>query len=84
MQDTFAQQWSDVPVRKFPGGSFKYSNTKNFQGSHSMSASLIKLDVGGVRGLHWHTEAEWAFVLSGTCRQALHIPACPTATKGSA
>ena len=42
-----------------------------------MSASLIELHVGGIRGLHWHTEAEWAFVLSGTCRQALHIRACP-------
>ena len=42
-----------------------------------MSASLVELDVGGIRGLHWHTEAEWAYVLSGTCRQALHIPACP-------
>ena len=76
MQDTFAQYWADVPERKFSGGSFKYSNIMNFPGSHSMSASLIELDVGGIRGLHWHTEAEWAFVLSGTCRQALLVPAC--------
>ncbi|CAK0784366.1 hypothetical protein CVIRNUC_007570 [Coccomyxa viridis] len=69
--DTFTQHWSDDPQRKFSGGSFKYSNTKNFPGSHSMSASLIKLDVGGIRGLHWHTEAEWAFVLSGVCRSAV-------------
>ena len=81
MQDTFAQHWSHVRERKFPGGSFKYSNMKNFPGSHSMSASLIELDVGGIRGLHWHTEAEWAYVLSGVCRQALHIPACPCYTQ---
>ena len=68
MQDTFAQALSQVKEQHLPGGTFKYSNIKNFPGSDTMSASLIRLEEGGIRGLHWHDEAEWAYVLSGTCR----------------
>ena len=68
MQETFAQALSQVKEQHFPGGTFKYSNIKNFPGSDTMSASLIRLEEGGIRGLHWHDEAEWAYVLSGTCR----------------
>lgn len=60
--------WSKVPEEEFPGGTFKTSNIDNFPGSNVMSASLVSLEVGGIRGLHWHNEAEWAYVLSGTCR----------------
>ncbi|CAL5229796.1 g13190 [Coccomyxa viridis] len=65
---TYTQYWSKVPEQKFPGGAFKYSNIKNFPGSNTISAVLVSLDVGGIRGLHWHNEAEWAYVVSGTCR----------------
>ncbi len=67
-QEYYSQALSKVPEQKFPGGTFKYSNTRNFPGSTKISAALISLDVGGIRGLHWHNEAEWAYVLSGTCR----------------
>ena len=68
MQEVYAQIWSEVTEESFSGGSFKYSNIDNFPGSTTMSANLTKLEVGGIRGLHWHKEAEWAFVLSGVCR----------------
>ncbi len=68
MQDTYTQIWSKVPEEKFPGGAFKYSNIQNFPGSNTISAVLVSLDVGGIRGLHWHNEAEWAYIVSGTCR----------------
>lgn len=28
----------------------------------------MRLDEGVVRELHWHKEAEWAYVLDGSCR----------------
>ncbi len=69
MQDTYSQVWSKVPEQSFPGGTFKYlEHSDNFPGSSTVSAALINLEVGGIRGLHWHNEAEWAYVLSGSCR----------------
>lgn len=70
MQDglTYTQYWSKMAPIRFPGGFYKYSNTKNFPGSTKMSGTLITLYPGGVRELHWHTEIEWAIVLNGTCR----------------
>jgi oxalate decarboxylase/phosphoglucose isomerase-like protein (cupin superfamily) len=28
----------------------------------------MRLEEGAYRELHWHTEAEWAYVLAGSCR----------------
>ena len=28
----------------------------------------MRLMAGGARGLHWHKEAEWAFMLAGQAR----------------
>ena len=67
-QATFSQAWSTVSGQNFSGGTFKYSNITNFPGAPAMSATLINLTVGGIRGIHWHNEAEWAYVLAGTCR----------------
>ncbi|CAL5229795.1 g13188 [Coccomyxa viridis] len=68
---TFSQAWSTVPGQNFSGGTFKYSNITSFPGAPAMSATLINLTVGGIRGIHWHDEAEWAYVLSGTCRSVV-------------
>jgi oxalate decarboxylase len=65
---SYTQQWSKVDATKFPGGTYKFSNVKNFPASSKMSATLITLYPGGLRELHWHEEVEWAFVLNGTCR----------------
>jgi len=28
----------------------------------------MRLDAGVIRELHWHVQAEWAYVLEGSCR----------------
>jgi oxalate decarboxylase/phosphoglucose isomerase-like protein (cupin superfamily) len=31
----------------------------------------MRLDEGVIRELHWHTEAEWAYILAGRVRVSL-------------
>src|SRR6202000_2121603 len=32
---------------------------------------IMRLTPGGIRELHWHKEAEWAYVIAGSCRVSL-------------
>jgi len=34
----------------------------------SMAGVNMRLKAGGIREMHWHTAAEWAYVLAGSCR----------------
>lgn len=55
-----------TPVR-FPGGTLREMAAADFPASPNMSASLMELDAGGLRGLHWHlTAAEIGYVLKGS------------------
>ena len=68
-------------IQNFPGMSYTLTltllrarwvstltNTSPSTGSPDMAASLVQLLPGGLRSIHWHDTAEWAYVLNGTCR----------------
>jgi oxalate decarboxylase len=40
----------------------------DFQISETISGVNMRLTAGGLRELHWHTFAEWAYVTYGSCR----------------
>lgn len=54
-------------AQDFPGGSVREQTAANFPASPTISAALLDLRPGGVRGFHWHKgAAEYGAVLSGT------------------
>jgi oxalate decarboxylase len=55
--------------RTFDGGWAKEATVKNFPASQNIAGVAMALMPGALRELHWHANAaEWAYVISGTCR----------------
>ncbi|MGI4855557.1 MAG: cupin domain-containing protein [Janthinobacterium lividum] len=50
------------------GGWAREVTTQAFPISKDISGVNMRLGAGGVRELHWHQQAEWAIMVSGTCR----------------
>ncbi|VDB88705.1 unnamed protein product [Peniophora sp. CBMAI 1063] len=48
------------------GGWARQQNTKVFPIGEKMASVDMRLEKGAIREFHWHTTAEWAYVLSGT------------------
>jgi oxalate decarboxylase len=67
-----------VPTFKYPfafghkrlheGGWSREVTVRELEVSKSMAGVNMRLTAGGVRELHWHTAAEWAFMLYGSAR----------------
>jgi oxalate decarboxylase len=67
-----------VPPFKYPfsfshkrlhsGGWSREVTVRELPVSRSMAGVDMRLTAGGVRELHWHTAAEWAFMLYGSAR----------------
>jgi oxalate decarboxylase len=67
-----------IPNLKFPfgmahnrledGGWAREITLREFPVSKSMAGVNMRLGPGVVRELHWHKEAEWAYILQGTAR----------------
>ncbi|MDI7865038.1 cupin domain-containing protein [Rhizobiaceae bacterium n13] len=67
-----------LPNLKFPfalahnrledGGWAREVTVREFPASKSMAGVNMRLGPGVVRELHWHKEAEWAYILQGTAR----------------
>lgn len=57
---------SRTPVFTDGNGTLKLVTAKEFPASFNMSAAIIHLEPGSMRGLHWHPNAdEWQMVLNG-------------------
>lgn len=50
------------------GGWARQVTSKDFAISDTISGVNMRLDAGGIREMHWHQQAEWAFVSNGTTR----------------
>jgi oxalate decarboxylase len=67
-----------VPVFKYPfslshkrlheGGWSREVTVRELPVSKSIAGVDMRLTAGGIRELHWHTAAEWAFMLYGSAR----------------
>ena len=52
---------------KSDGGWVIVADVSDFPVSEDMSGALVKLNAGGMRQLHWHTNLdEWQYVINGT------------------
>jgi oxalate decarboxylase len=57
-----------APKRIQNGGWARQITSDDFKISSTISGVNMRLGPNGVRELHWHQQAEWAVVTSGTCR----------------
>lgn len=85
--DTFAPPSTDsgtIPQAKWPfalshnrlttGGWARQQNVDVLPVATEMAGVNMRLDEGAFREMHWHSAAEWAYVLEGTTRVAAVDP----------
>jgi oxalate decarboxylase len=60
--------FSDAHVRQESGGWTRQVTERELGISKSIAGVNMRLNAGGIRELHWHKEAEWAYMLYGTAR----------------
>jgi oxalate decarboxylase len=54
--------------RVLSGGWAREATTRELAISTEIAGVNMRLTPGGIRELHWHKEAEWAYVIAGSCR----------------
>jgi oxalate decarboxylase len=64
----FKYPFSFAHKRLHAGGWSREVTVRELGVSKTMAGVNMRLTAGGVRELHWHTAAEWAFMLYGTAR----------------
>ena len=64
----FWSSFNNAAKRIQNGGWARQVNQADFAISETITGVNMRLTRGGIRELHWHDFAEWAFVTNGTCR----------------
>src|SRR3981081_3671645 len=59
---------ADAHVRQTNGGWTRQVTQRELGASKSMAGVQMRLNAGSVRELHWHKQAEWAYMLYGSAR----------------
>jgi oxalate decarboxylase len=67
LQMTWAS-FNNAPRRIQDGGWARQVTQDTFPISDTISGVNMRLTAGGIRELHWHQAAEWAFMTYGNCR----------------
>ena len=65
---TFKYPFSFAHKRQYGGGWSREVTVRELPVSKSLAGVNMRLTAGGVRELHWHTAAEWAYMLYGSVR----------------
>ena len=60
--------FADAHVRQSSGGWTRQVTARELGVSKAIAGVNMRLNAGGVRELHWHKQAEWAYMLYGTAR----------------
>jgi oxalate decarboxylase len=60
--------FADAHMRLEPGGWTRQVTQRELGISKDIAGVNMRLNAGGVRELHWHKAAEWAYMLYGTAR----------------
>jgi oxalate decarboxylase len=60
--------FADAHVRQESGGWTRQITERELGVSKSIAGVNMRLNAGGIRELHWHKEAEWAYMLYGNAR----------------
>jgi oxalate decarboxylase len=65
---TLRFSFSDAHVRQETGGWTRQVTVRELGVSKNIAGVNMRLNAGGVRELHWHKAAEWAYMLYGSAR----------------
>jgi oxalate decarboxylase len=60
--------FSDSHVRQTKGGWTRQITERELGISKNIAGVNMRLNAGSIRELHWHKEAEWAYMLYGSAR----------------
>jgi oxalate decarboxylase len=60
--------YADSHVRQSSGGWTRQVTERELAISKPIAGVNMRLNAGGIRELHWHKEAEWAYMLYGSAR----------------
>lgn len=60
--------FSDSHIRIEEGGWTRQTTVRELPASKEIAGVNMRLEPGVIRELHWHKEAEWAYVLDGMLR----------------
>ena len=60
--------FADAHMRQSSGGWTRQVTVRELGISKSIAGVNMRLNAGGVRELHWHKQAEWAYMLYGNAR----------------
>jgi len=71
----FWASFNNAAKRMQNGGWARQVSQADFAISKTITGVDMRLTAGGVRELHWHDFAEWAYVTYGTCRITVLDPA---------
>ena len=64
----FWASFNNAPRRIQDGGLGAPGHAVRFQVSETIFGVNMRLTRGGIREMHWHLFADWAFVTKGICR----------------
>src|SRR6201982_820680 len=70
----FWASFNNAPRRIQDGGWARQVTQADFPISTTISGVNMRLAAGGIRELHWHQAAEWAFMTYGNCRVTVLDP----------
>ena len=60
--------FADSHIRQASGGWTRQVTVRELAASHDIAGVEMRLNPGGIRELHWHKEAEWAYMVAGKAR----------------
>jgi oxalate decarboxylase len=67
--------FNNAPRRTQNGGWARHVTQADFHIAESISGVNMRLTSGGLREMHWHLAAEWAYMTYGNCRITVLDPA---------
>ena len=71
---TFSTSLDKSPIKATSGGWARDITSKALPIATSIAGAHLYLNPGGVREMHWHNSAEWAYILTGHCQVTVVDP----------
>jgi oxalate decarboxylase len=71
---TFSTSLDKLPIKATSGGWARDITTKGLPIATDIAGAHLYLNPGGVREMHWHNSAEWAYILAGHCQVTVVDP----------
>jgi oxalate decarboxylase len=71
---TFSASLDKSAIKATSGGWARDVTTKGLPIATDIAGAHLYLNPGGVREMHWHNSAEWAYVLAGHCQVTVVDP----------